>query len=93
MHETSFSEQYKSFAAVGGARAPQMADEIEMTQRLKSLVQTNQKNKTNLHRNFQRPPVFAEELAAMHRSAEPEGVFKMQSPAFKPGTHGANNTS
>lgn len=65
MHDTSFSEQYKSYQAVGGAK-PGMADDVEMTQRLKSLVKTGQKNKTNMHRHFQRPPGFAEEFVAMH---------------------------
>ena len=64
LNETSFSEQYKTFKALGGMQKVTGGKELEMAHDLEMRLKPTTQNKPYIKRQFQKP-VFTEESFPM----------------------------
>lgn len=92
LHETSFSEQYKTFKALGGGTnfatgktrangtyntgVPPLGHELEMSKDLQDMIRANVANRPYLKRSFQKP-IFAEENYPIVANSGVRSVFRM----------------
>ena len=100
LNETSFSEQYKTFKALGGFGRVTGANDLEMARDLEMRLKRSSQNKPFVKRQFQKP-VFTEESFPMQiidRSVFQTNASYMLSPnnmgaETLPGSHIKSNSN
>ena len=74
LNETSFSEQYKTFKALGGyGKVLSGPDQKDIARDLEMRLKPSAQNRPFIKRTFQKPPIFTEESFPM--SAVDRSVF------------------